>query len=518
VQGKVEDKSTAKAAPDKLTLSKGAVAKQSAEDQLAKQRSAKEAANRATELSKNISDLSKLGAASSAAAPMSAAQPASALAAVATAASAAVARAAGSSPVSAPAAKRPAAVPAPAEELGLIDELLANPLLPAGAVGLMVLLAALGFYKVWQRKKGAAGGTDALKDSLRPDSFFGASGGQSVDTSDSSVATGSSIVFSASQMDAADEVDPVAEADVYLAYGRDQQAEEILKDALRINPGRVAIHQKLLELYAKRRDVKAFESIAALAFKATKGQGAQWEHICDLGKTVDADNPLYQPGGEPNRLSAATTVPGSLDDTKSRTDSSATAAEPAAGAASGASVDLDMDLDLDLDFSLDEESAGAAGQTTGSVEGALSAFLDLDVSMPAPLAESSGAPEAAASADSNAIEFTLPAVEIEQSEALAQASAEDEGAVQPTAVPAPPNLDMLDFDMGSLSLDLEEPANPESGTEAMAQEDPLATKLALAEEFRAIGDDDGARALIEEVMAEALGDMKVKAERALTRL
>jgi pilus assembly protein FimV len=47
-------------------------------------------------------------------------------------------------------------------------------------------------------------------------------------------------------------------------------------------------------------------------------------------------------------------------------------------------------------------------------------------------------------------------------------------------------------------------------------EDPLATKLALAEEFKAIGDDDGARALIEEVISEASGDMKIKAQRALS--
>ena len=41
---------------------------------------------------------------------------------------------------------------------------------------------------------------------------------------------------------------------------------------------------------------------------------------------------------------------------------------------------------------------------------------------------------------------------------------------------------------------------------------------ALADEFRAIGDDDGARALIEEVIAEASGAMKAKAERALSKL
>mgnify|MGYP002149660183 CR=1 FL=1 len=48
-------------------------------------------------------------------------------------------------------------------------------------------------------------------------------------------------------LEVAGDVDPVAEADVYLAYGRDLQAEEILKEALRTTPQRVAIHGKLLE-------------------------------------------------------------------------------------------------------------------------------------------------------------------------------------------------------------------------------------------------------------------------------
>ena len=95
------------------------------------------------------------------------------------------------------------------------------------------------------------------------------------------------MVYTPSQLDAADDVDPVAEADVYLAYGRDLQAEEILKEALRTNSGRVAIHQKLLEIYAKRRDGKGFETVASQAYKVTSGEGAEWDRICDLGLSID---------------------------------------------------------------------------------------------------------------------------------------------------------------------------------------------------------------------------------------
>ena len=48
--------------------------------------------------------------------------------------------------------------------------------------------------------------------------------------------------------------------------------------------------------------------------------------------------------------------------------------------------------------------------------------------------------------------------------------------------------------------------------------DPLATKLALAQEFNAIGDPDGARSLAEEVLAEASGDLKNKAQRFLAEI
>ena len=55
-------------------------------------------------------------------------------------------------------------------------------------------------------------------------------------------------------------------------------------------------------------------------------------------------------------------------------------------------------------------------------------------------------------------------------------------------------------------------------TPPSAPEDPLATKLALAQEFNAIGDSDGARTLIEEVIAEAHGDLKAKAQRLLAEI
>ncbi len=53
---------------------------------------------------------------------------------------------------------------------------------------------------------------------------------------------------------ATEEVDPIAEAEVYIAYGRDGQAEEILKEAMSRDPSREDVQVKLAEVYAARQD------------------------------------------------------------------------------------------------------------------------------------------------------------------------------------------------------------------------------------------------------------------------
>ncbi|WP_366834237.1 FimV/HubP family polar landmark protein [Rhodoferax sp.] len=553
VQANVEDKKPTTTAPDKLTLSKGAVQGKPAEDQLAKERSAKDASTRTAEISKNISDLSKLGAASSAVAPatatpvpatpsvpVTAATPAASApvappvtASVAPAATASAAAPAPKPAASAP-AKRPVVVPVVTPEPSMVDELIDNPLVPAGAVGLVALLAGFGFYRMRQRKNATQVDSSFLESRLQPDSFFGASGGQSVDTTDSNGATGSSMVYSPSQLDAADDVDPVAEADVYLAYGRDMQAEEILNEALRTNPGRVAIYQKLLDIFGKRRDAKSFERVAAQAFKITGGDGPEWQRMSELGLSIDPTNPLYQPGGQPSQADDTPSRPAPLDYLSTLSTGAESPETPQAAAVSaGASTDLDLDLDFSLDeepASVISEASASSNEPTVSLQAAAPTATDLDLDFGS-TTEAFEAPAVAA----NSVEFTLPDLEIPSSDLSLPSSDNDDfkqqaatsfGATSPAPLtdskpdetPAGPDLGMLEFDLGSLSLDLEEPPEADSTSGPSANEDPLATKLALAEEFSAIGDDDGARALIEEVISEATGDMKIKAQRALSNL
>src|SRR5262249_32172646 len=197
-----------------------------------------------------------------------------------------------------PAAPKPRIVPKPAAEPSLIDSITSGNPLYLGVGALALLLVGYGAYRYTQRSKKDSGETSFLESRLQPDSFFGASGGQRIDTRDAG-GSSSSMTYSLSQLDAIGDVDPVAEADVYLAYGRDLQAEEILKEAMRANPDRLAIRAKLLEVYAKRRDTKGFELLATQLYSLTHGEGDDWGKAQEMGRQVDPENPLYQPGGRP---------------------------------------------------------------------------------------------------------------------------------------------------------------------------------------------------------------------------
>jgi pilus assembly protein FimV len=82
---------------------------------------------------------------------------------------------------------------------------------------------------------------------------------------------------------------------VYIAYGRDEQAEEILLDALRTHPQRDALRVKLLEIHAARKDRPKFGALAAELRVRTHGAGSEWERAAQLGRQLDPGNRLYEP-------------------------------------------------------------------------------------------------------------------------------------------------------------------------------------------------------------------------------
>ena len=573
VQAQVQDSRAPAPSQDRLTLSKGA-APNGAESKVAQSRQAKEQSERVAELNKNIEDLAKLQAASGPAtgkpsgtttpgitvpvappaasvSPVSSA--ASAAAATATASAAAVAAtdaaSAASSTASAAvaaasdalpaasaasdaaseaaaaaqeaaarasaavvaAAKPPAPAPAPIEEPSFLDTLTENPLLPVGVLAALGLLG-FGVYRSRKAKKNAAPLDSAFIESrLQPDSFFGASGGQRVNTKDAGPLSGgaSSMAYSPSQLDAAGDVDPVAEADVYLAYGRDMQAEEILKEALRTQPGRVAIHKNLAAIYAKRRDARALEAIATEAYHLTNGEGADWLSITHLGAELDPNNPLYKPGGAPVARTAPVPVHPSFGaDTEPQT---AQLIEKKGATSAGIPLDLDLDLD---DAPVRARAPAPTPVPSHAPDLATSAPTR---PAPAPAAEAE-VPTAGAPVDFDLdLDFSPPS-ELRADSAAPGTPARS--AAAPAASATGTNSGMIDFDMDALSVDPDSRSGGELRTEQPddADEDPVGTKLALAQEFHAIGDTEGARALVKEVIAESSGSMRARAERFLAEL
>src|SRR5262249_14148429 len=177
----------------------------------------------------------------------------------------------------------------PAVEASFIDELLDNPMALGGAGGAFLLLAGYAVFK-WRRKRSSQFENSIM--SVVPsdaDSVLGSVGGRNVDTSSSSI---QSDFGPGASKAAGEEIDPIAEADVYMAYGRDAQAEEILKDALSKDSSRQAIRVKLLEIYAKRRDTGSFESVANDSRSATGGKGRDGEKVAGLGLSIAPGTPM----------------------------------------------------------------------------------------------------------------------------------------------------------------------------------------------------------------------------------
>lgn len=405
-----------------------------------------------------------------------------------------------------PAPPKPKVVPPPPpEEPGLVETLLDDPKLPAAAGGILALLLA---YIVARRRRTAAEAAPAAntsgftQTSLSENSVFRNTGGQSVDTSQTPPQTDFSQAGPGT-IDT-DEVDPVAEADVYMAYGRDAQAEEILLEAKAKDPGRHAIHLKLLEIYAGRQNTAQFEALATELYGDTGGAGADWEKAAAMGRKLDPKNPLYGGDASPAKaadagdaapvlaasaLAAAALAP----DLAVQTDAAAEPEPPAAAAGfdEPAADDVPAGLDFDLgpvaapepveappaaDFAAPEAEPADAPQALADVDSALD--FDLDTTGPAPAAEE----------EIGDLAFDLPEIRIEPAPAAPPVDAlgagfDEETPAEPAAgetPAAPPADEGLDFDfdlatapetptepptppfdMRSISLDLDEPLTPD---------------------------------------------------------
>ena len=495
-----------------------------------------------------------------------------------------------------------------------------------GEGAILALLLGWGGYKVYQRRRAQAAPTttSALSEfGEASNSVFGSSGGQSVDTGSSSQIQTDFSQSGLSSIDTDEGVDPVAEADVYMAYGRDAQAEEILLDALKTDPGRTGVHLKLLEIYAQRKNLKQFETTATELYSLTGGNGQDWEKAAALGRKVDPDSPLYRipaPGAvanvspvvpssgqqtvapvatgfvqaqtqvrepesapaagredpleSPSQLKDTWALPGELNQYASLEDIDRVASAPGAEGADVGVLDFDLDLNAD---------GGGAGVSQSPIVSSLDFDLGFDhepepvpqtprreeVRMPASMEATSTRPQRLADdfslPDPSDLDFEIssefgehklePAseatVNVDLTATLADEPLRDEAAAptmdlektsfdsslldfdfelderqddKMTATrPFEPvvNLDLIDLDLPSdadAAAELPDAGPPTEPPLDLELQQEVATKLELARAYEEMGDKDGARELVEEVLREGSPVQKDEAHKILARL
>lgn len=232
-------------------------------------------------------------------------------------------------------------VPEPSYLDGILGILDVETLLPVGG-GLLALLGGGWLYLRKKREKNLADFEQGIMTSggLKANTVFGNTGTASVDTGDTSFLTDFSQSASGGMIDTND-VDPIAEAEVYMAYGRDAQAEEILKDAISKEPKRYELHLKLLEMYAASKNMSAFETISGELYTTLGASDPTWAKVAAIGIKLEPNNPLYQAGSVPQG-SSDTSASSSKEDAKSKLDASDFSDSPLA-----AEKDLDFSLGAD---------------------------------------------------------------------------------------------------------------------------------------------------------------------------
>ena len=358
--------------------------------------------------------------------------------------------------------------------------LLDNPLAAAAAPALLVaLLAGLGFYRCAAAGKDS-GETSFLESRLQPDSFFGASGGQRIDTRD------------ADRRVVVDEL----------------LAEPARRDRRRRSGGRGRRLPRLRPRPAGRGDPQGGDARQPRApgdpHQAARGlcQAARHQGLRAAGHAaLRADQRRRARTGPRRRSSAARSIP------RTRCTSRAAARRRCRPRRRPRSVEPLGASTMPQSVLPTSRSGLPAAAATRAFERRARPSISTSTCArraraPEPDEPRSRCRRAAAEAGEG-LEFDLPIARRAQAAAAA----------------APAEHDAADFDLqrpvarsrrrqrrrstcAATCADFGDLDLPADGGAGRRRDDPLARKLELAEEFRQIGDNEGARDLLEEVVGQ----------------
>ena len=424
----------------------------------------------------------------------------------------------------APAQPKPAPVkmpPVPAPEPSLMDQVLDQPAYLGGAIGVLILIGALAVRAVKRRRESKS---DAEESG--PAVTFGENPGPAYAAS-ASVA-GKLDASAKAEKQGSEEVDPLAEAEIFLAYGRDAQAEELLKEALESSPSRQEIHLKLLQIYANRKDAKSFEKVARDLQQVTGGKGEIWDQAVALGYQVDSENTRYAAGKSAAGMAAAagaasaSAATENVDFNIGSEDSSAITTtdidlgdggdafdrtqiiDPAVEPAHDSTVSFEPEAVPAMDFDVGLPSSSVAATESHTTHAASASGLNFDIDLNSLTASPAVTPASRAEPAAAGLDFDMSGLSLD---------APSEPRMEGAATAA------LEIDLSGISLDLGTETSP--AISPTGKDDhwyDVQTKFDLAKAYQEMGDKDGAREILKEVLAEGDADQKTAAQSVLSSL
>ncbi|MFA6121028.1 MAG: FimV/HubP family polar landmark protein [Sideroxydans sp.] len=503
------------------------------EETIAKNKALKEAQDRTALLEKNVKDLQRLAELK---------KQADATTVTANAASAPAPAVAASAPV---AVKPKVAVAEPkiVEQASLMDDPI---MLAAGAAGLLAL-GGVGFM-LTRRNKKSAGKAKDVSGKSEAEEIGGATGRiaapvmPSPDTGDF---TQSANTESTTQTNS-DEVDPIGEADLFLTFGRDVQAEEVLTEALKSNPNNVPVRLKLLSIYASRKDTNSFFTHA----KAIKDSpdDAAWSQAAAMGLALEPSNPLY--GGEAGAAVPAVEQAAEVAQPSVDFDlgfGSVVAPAPAPSDLQGTVVleapsnesttilsasDLRAAQESPMDFDVTGTHPGIpAVETAGGATNLDEMVFDITAthpSIPTQIATEASAVAPAENVDDLIFDVTTSHVSAPVAE-KPTAAKEEAGDMAftldfPTDFKAPvaaKEAAPVDIGLGDISLNLGSLAPAAAAASSESKDErwqEVATKLDLAKAYQEMGDAAGAKEILDEVLRDGDDEQRASAEAMMQQL
>lgn len=474
-------------------------------------------------------------------------------------------------------------------QIGPLAQLLNNPMLLAAAgSGLLLLLALI--YLVIKRRKTTVEETetsaadaetgdledvaDMVEDDQREDNTETDADSESTlvmdaeETAEEDTAEEAEAMAKAKAEEIRDDV--IAEADVYLAYGIYQQAEDLLENAIKEHPERDDYRVKLAETHYASKNKEAFIDTAKQLRQNSGDDTPAWKKVLVMGQDLCVDDPLFQGslvgGLDVDALSSK--APGmdfdlgmEADDETSPDESVGLdepldlpdmAEEPDAQASDSSMAELEFDLSetaavaeekteesvLDEEFSMDvdeaeldiDEDHGAAEAETEAGTDDDDIVLDLsddgildEMELGQPVdtdtLDQENAPDHIDEADEKT-ELDIDEIDVPVQADDTSSDQQHEVKVDDITDEAIPEIDESD----DLAIDVEAKTETDQSDEeefdlsSLDDVDEISTKLDLARAYLDMGDHEGTKEILEEVLADGNDEQKREANELISQL